>query len=412
MRACLVFSISRMPRSARNRRNVARQPQPTAVRRSRRAVHPPTRFSQAGATPSTAGGDTSSLPLQPASEPPTTIHNTSALPASSQTTQVPVSASTIQAITEAVTRSVLQSIAAHDLAATPPTVEQPTTLPFQLSDTGAHTFSVGTLPGAEAAVQGSVASVLGNLTGESMGAGVLSPVRDRPGDVFTPMSLSIDSRVPGKLKAKIWAHEYFDFGLLLTNSPIEQQYQLSFTTSKDSGSTGLATLCLEPTNKPKPISTIEAWTNAFQIYVGVYTSKFPQEAPALMKYGEVVRDLAVRGANWRYYDTNFRYLKQQQPSNISWGAIHWELWIRSQNLTPRPLRPLGVGGNPSTFVPRGYCRKYHRGGNCTGCSYKHECHKCHRLHPSFKCNFRPSSSSTSSTTVAAQSRPTNPSQAK
>ena len=129
----------------------------------------------------------------------------------------------------------------------------------------------------------SVASVLGNLTGESLGAGVLSPVRDRPGDVFTPMSLSTDFRVPGKLKAKIWTHEYFDFGLLLTNSPIEQQYELSFATSKDSGSTGLATLCLEPTNKPKPISTIEPWTNAFQIYVGVYTSKFPQEAPALMK---------------------------------------------------------------------------------------------------------------------------------
>ena len=59
-----------------------------------------------------------------------------------------------------------------------------------------------------------------------------------------------------------------------------------------------------------------------------------------MKYGEVARDLAARGANWRYYDTNFRSLKQQQPASLAWNVVHWELWIRSQNLsttkTPRP----------------------------------------------------------------------------
>jgi hypothetical protein len=55
--------------------------------------------------------------------------------------------------------------------------------------------------------------------------------------------------------------------------------------------------------------SIDAWTSAFQIFVGVYTSKFPQEAPDLMKYAEVVRDLAARGANWRLvYDTQFRSL--------------------------------------------------------------------------------------------------------
>lgn len=34
------------------------------------------------------------------------------------------------------------------------------------------------------------------------------------------------------------------------------------------------------------------------------------EAPALMKYGEVVRDLAARGGDWRFYDTQFRNLRQ------------------------------------------------------------------------------------------------------
>ena len=37
------------------------------------------------------------------------------------------------------------------------------------------------------------------------------------------------------------------------------------------------------------------------------------EAPALMKYSEVVRDLALRGADWRFYDTQFRLLRQANP---------------------------------------------------------------------------------------------------
>ena len=115
--------------------------------------------------------------------------------------------------------------------------------------------------------------------------GASAPGQDRPRDVFTPMSLSIDCRVPAKLKAKIWAHEYFDFGLLLANSPTEPQY------------------------------------------------------------GEVVRNLVARGANWRYYDTNFRYLKQQQLASLAWNEVHWELWIRSQNLsTTKPPRPSNGGG--------------------------------------------------------------------
>ena len=73
-----------------------------------------------------------------------------------------------------------------------------------------------------------------------------------------------------------------------------------------------------------------------------------------MKYGEVVRDLAARGANWRYYDTNVRYLKQQQPASLAWNEVHWELWIRSQNRsTTKPPRPSNGGANP-VFIPHGY----------------------------------------------------------
>ena len=271
-------------------------------------------------------------------------HTTSVTQATSTSNSILASSSLIQDITQAVTHQVLQTLSTHGVVAAAITAPSAAPPPFQLSHDGALAAALGATAGADASVQGSVASVLHNLPGEPLGVGAPAPGQDRPRDVFTPTSLSIDCQVPAKLKAKIWAHEYFDFGLLLANSPTEPQYHLSVTTSAASGSAGLPTLYLEPTNKAKPLTSIDAWTSAFQIFVGVYTTKFPQEAPALMQYGEVVRDLAARGTNWRCYDTNFRYLKQQQPASLAWNVMHWELWIRSQNLsTTKPPRPSNGG---------------------------------------------------------------------
>jgi hypothetical protein len=47
----------------------------------------------------------------------------------------------------------------------------------------------------------------------------------------------------------------------------------------------------------------------------------------LMKYSEVVCDLAACGADCRFYDTQFRLLRQSNPLEFPWGSTHWELWI-------------------------------------------------------------------------------------
>ena len=53
---------------------------------------------------------------------------------------------------------------------------------------------------------------------------------------------------------------------------------------------------LEPVAKSKKVLTLDAWFNCFHVFVGIYCQKYPTEGPALMKYGEVVQDLAARGA--------------------------------------------------------------------------------------------------------------------
>ena len=50
------------------------------------------------------------------------------------------------------------------------------------------------------------------------------------------------------------------------------------------------------------------------MYVGVYTRRFAGEAPGLMKYCEIIQDLASRGFNWKFYDENFQFLRQSSAS--------------------------------------------------------------------------------------------------
>ena len=131
---------------------------------------------------------------------------------------------------------------------------------------------------------------------------------DKPGALFNSASVPIGAKVSAKIKQKILAHEYIDFGILLNNTPEVQSYQLALSNTLGNS---ISTLSLEPKNKPRCINSIEQWTSAFQVFVGVYTSKFQTSAPALMKYGDTVRDLASRGGGWGYYDENFRYLMQE-----------------------------------------------------------------------------------------------------
>ncbi len=48
-----------------------------------------------------------------------------------------------------------------------------------------------------------------------------------------------------------------------------------------------------------------------------------------MKYCETVRDISAKGGDWRYYDEQFRFLRQSDPNIFPWDHIHWELWFQT-----------------------------------------------------------------------------------
>ena len=242
-----------------------------------------------------------------------------------------------------------------------------------------------TIPQADTLVSNAVA------TAQSTLSGINSPQTDIPSTLFTSTSLSVDCRVSDKIKGKIWNNEYFDISLLLNNSILEDKFQLSISTSQ-----GSPTISLEPVSKPRKFLAIDPWLHCFHVFVGVYCRKFPHEAPALMKYGEVIRDLAAWGHNWRMYDENFRFLRQSQPTSFQWDCVHWELWMHSQqSLSPGVSRTNqnNVRYQSNTQIrserkPFGYCFRFSKGMHCGGCAYKHQCHKCDGYHFPMNCSFR------------------------
>ena len=229
------------------------------------------------------------------------------------------------------------------------------------------------------AVHDGVQSVLASLSGEQN----LLPGTQRPNDVFMSVNLPIDARVPAKIRSKIIQNEFVDFGSLLVHPAFKDKFHITLQPSQE-GSTPL--LSLEPLIKTKRITSIDVWLQAFHVYVGIFTAQRPHEAPGLIKYGATIQDLAARGHNWCYYDENFRFLRQSQATSLPWGTIHWELWLKSQINTKKSISAPGVA--KAHDVPRRYFFKFHRGGHCSGCSFKHSCSKCDGPHRAINCNFR------------------------
>ena len=133
---------------------------------------------------------------------------------------------------------------------------------------------------AAATVQGSIATVLDSLSG---GTSLMS----KPKDIFVSSDIPIDMSVSDRLKRKIWAHEYVDFGMLLNNKKDHDSFHLCLSNDMAS-SNDQPRIVLEPKQKSKHINSIEMWVTAYQIFVG-----YPVEAAFLMKYSETIRDLAA-----------------------------------------------------------------------------------------------------------------------
>ena len=198
----------------------------------------------------------------------------------------------------------------------------------------------------------------------TVAAGRLTFPTEKPEETFSSVTFDLESRVSDRVKAKIWANEYVDFGSLLTVSPDESKYRISVTDDHDHPS-----LCLEHVKTKRCSLTIDQWLTAFNVFVAVYTIKTPSAINSLMKYCEVVQDIAAKQGNWRYYDKQFRFLRQSKPDRYPWDNIAWEL--RHQALHSSLTTSLPNSNNdfqtrrpnqcPSQTFPKEVCWRFQAG---------------------------------------------------
>ena len=275
----------------------------------------------------------------------------------------------LHAITTAVTQALQSS------SSSGPTIQfipDPATTASQ----GVHHATDQQSPSLGATVQGSVDAVVQSVIG------LQDPQGSQSKNTFLSAAIPLSHRVPDKLKNQIWTNEFIYFALLLHNSvtnPAEEQFTVKLDTSQE----GQQSLVLVPSTKKHPLHTIDQWMSAFQIFVSIYAERVPQDTPALMKYGSIVKELATLGANWKFYDENFRKLRESQ--GVPWNQVHSELWLRSHSFRAKPNTQPRKSKIDSPFIPKGYCWKFHRSLHCPGCSFKHHCFRCGQSHPIAKC---------------------------
>ena len=214
----------------------------------------------------------------------------------------------------------------------------------------------------------------------SSGVGI---VGERPNNMASFSSVPLGSLVDPKIKAKIGAGQFVELDSLVgefSESPV-----LIFDVNNRNPSVQMRD------NVSRRIFNVGQWTDAFLVYVAIYTECHPTEVASILKYVQLVRSMAASARNNMFiaYDRDFRKLRAH--NNMPWDVIHQELYMalshRNQNVShnPRPTQ----GNNGKQPFRGGVCYAFASSGRCrrNNCPYSHACSKCGgNHHPKAPCN--------------------------
>jgi hypothetical protein len=202
-------------------------------------------------------------------------------------------------------------------------------------------------------------------------------------------TLPLGAMMSDTIKNKIWANEYVDLGILLPNGDVKSQVFPIVV----NGVGNEKKLALQENSKQ--IKTLDQWISAFSVYMTIYCQKISKATGDLIKYMDIIRNMARQKGNWLLYDMEFRKSKCQL--NVSWGNMHHQLWLQhmlsdraesgsTTNNLYHGTCTQTQNSNNMPRVPIGYCVRFHLGNFCQlPCQYNHKCFVCNSPHSSIKC---------------------------
>ena len=259
------------------------------------------------------------------------------------------------------------------------------------------------------------------------------------------VSYQVDRRIPDKILEMIWEDQYVDLTSMLPKE-VDSDTPLQLIHGKPGEPATWA-----PVKVNKEISNIGQWCELFDIYVAAYSRKRPDQTPNLLTHKFNVSALAADGADYLYYDVEFR--KAHAKYGIPWENPDMQIWVKaaskgiqtslamamgsntqsnintttsnnntsynnnkSNNQSFRPNKGSNTGAGNKLRHPAGYCFLFHNKrcgkNNCRflhqcwmpGCGEKHSVYRCPKLHT--QQNKFPKNNSNSS--GAKQSQSANP----
>ncbi|XP_052809378.1 uncharacterized protein LOC128237837 [Mya arenaria] len=196
-----------------------------------------------------------------------------------------------------------------------------------------------------------------------------------------PISSPILSQIKKSVQKAIWENKYIDIASLLPASTNQHQSP-TFSLHVDNQSS----ISISPSHEAKKIATIESWTSAFIRFIAVYSHRYPLETSQLMKYMEIVRDIASRrpGLPFAFYDTRFRMARSSAP--LQWDRLHTEIWLMACTFFNT------VSAQTQPFLRQfleNTCWNHNNGTGCHNpkCSQPHVCGFCRGQHTAFHCTY-------------------------
>lgn len=146
-------------------------------------------------------------------------------------------------------------------------------------------------------------------------------------------------------------------------------------------------LCVQET--PKSLKSLDEWVSALSVYIAIYTEKFKGAMAGMLKYMDVIRDLARNNGDWKGYDKKFRKMKMQQK--LGWGMSHQEMYFRAlcgvkESYDVASISSVNSMKLSNVNVPTGYCIRYHTGKpRLIPCKNSHSFYICNKFHPATQC---------------------------
>ncbi|XP_021343518.1 uncharacterized protein LOC110443562 [Mizuhopecten yessoensis] len=198
-------------------------------------------------------------------------------------------------------------------------------------------------------------------------------------DQFHSASIPLMDLVSDKVKERIWANKFVDLASITDKNQSSFEMVLK---GDDDESPSLHWCKKEPSKKKL---SRETWKNKFTIFTAVYCKKYPDAIEQLLKYSSVIRDLALKQADWVYYDTMFRDLRCHRE--MAWDLIHMELWHEAISRRQQSSHTSSQASLQSKLpnTGKGPCWKFMRGVHCGGCKYSHKCGTCGARHAAKDC---------------------------